>query len=197
MHKLPRVIHKEGILAFGGFALAMMFAVLYHLCDLSFETTPLYGIVISCMILLSWFCFTGYMTMYGLTALQTIEIDRDEIRICIGRFVLRRIKTDSVKTVGIGAARSKYKRYGLYHGTIYLALSKDTVDELNKKGKHCLHSLSTKRAMDFAPVLLDGPNAAAKSYLLNHYLNGLLWIEWSREAEAALRQCLSTSIFLV
>lgn len=197
MHKLPRVVHKEEMLTFSGFALAMILAVISLLCNISFESTPLYGIVISCAILLAWFCSMGYMALWGLTALQTVEIDRDEIRICIGRFVLRRIKTDCVKTVGIGAAPSKHKRYGLYHGTVYLTLSRHAVDELNRKGRHHLHSLSTKRAMDFAPVMLDGPNAAAKAYLLNKYINGLLWVEWSQEMESALRQCLSTSTFLV
>ena len=197
MCRLPRFIDKKGMLMLSGFAFAMMLAVIFLLCDTSFEFTPLYGIIISCGFLLVWFCAAGYMVLCGLAALQTVEIDQDEIRICVGRWVLCRIRTDCVKTVGIGAAPGKIKRYGLYHGTVYLALSKYSVDELNRKGRKYLRSLGTAKAMDFAPVTLDGSNAAAKAYLLNRFSNGLLWVEWSQEMETALRQNLLTSVFLL
>ena len=198
MLKLPRVVNKGFYLAFAGFAGCMLVMAVKGLWDTSFEDTPPWAMVLSITFLATWFFIVARFVLSGLVALETIELERDEIRVCLGPIVLRRIHAEQVKTVGIGVIRSKDKdQYGLYKGTVYLVLSKHSPETLNDKGKRFLHSSETARLMQVFPVKLDGFYAAAKAYLLNHVFHSLLWVEYTYEMEKALRTHITTAIFLL
>ena len=198
MLKLPRVVNKGFHLAFAGFAGFMMVIAANGLLNTSFDTTPPWAMIICIAFLATWFGVVGWFAFSGLVALQTIELDRGEIRVRLGSIVLRRIHAEQVKTVGIGALSNKNKnRYGLYNGTVYLVLSEHSPETLNEKGKRFLHSNETAKLMQFSPVKLDGFYAAAKAYLLNHIFRSLLWVEYTHEMETALRTHLTTAIFLL
>lgn len=198
MQRFPRIIQKDGYLMFAGFAVFMMILAANSLMDTSFGNTPPWAIVLCVVFLIAWFGVIGWFALFGLVALQTVEIDRDEIRVCLGSVVLRRISANEVKTVGIGAARGKRKNvYGLYNGEVFLVLSGCSTDKLNEKGRRFLYAQETAKLLQFAPVELKGPYAAAKAYLLSHYYGSLLWLHYTPEAEAALRNRLTTTVFLL
>ncbi len=133
--------------------------------------------------------------LVGLTAFQTIELNRDEIRLRLGPLVLKRIPTDTIKTVGVCALYSKNSR--TVPDMRCLVLSDKSPEELNEKGQKRLKNKKLRNLMQNEGVAAEGAYAAAKVYLFEHLFFAPLWIEQSDEAQQALREVLLCARFLV
>lgn len=196
MQRLPRLVQKDHYFILAGGAVMMLLMAGCSLWDLSFETTPPWAIALCVVFLSVWFGVIGWFASFGIVALQSVEIDRDEIRVCLGPVVLRRIPIEAIRTVGIGVMQNKDRHSHGYSTEVFLVLSRYAADELNEKGRRFLHSSRTERLSQDAPVTPKGPYAAAKAYLLRYIFRNLLWVHYTSEMEAALRKRLNTALFL-
>lgn len=194
MKQFPRFRRQGFFLIFCAGALFMFINAAKRLFPLEFGSTPPVMRVIVTLFLVVWFCLVGSFVLFGLAGLHAVRIGRGEIQVCLGKLVLRRIHAEQVKTVGIGFMATG--RGANTTGLDLLVLSERTAEELNEKGQKFLCSKDTAWYAARAMYPLTGPFAAARAYLLNHYLRSLLWMEYSPEAEAALRQTLTTTKFL-
>ncbi len=198
MQRLPRLAEKENYLAFAGGAVMMLLVAGNNLLDLSFEGTPPWAMVLCVGFFAAWFGVVIWFASFGIVALQDVEIDRDEIRVCLGPVVLRRIPLSEVKTVGVSSAmQNKNRDFNGRRTEMFLVLSGCTADELNEKGRRLLNSSRTVKLSQDMSVTLKGPYAAAQAYLLHHMLGSLLWVHHTPEMEAALRNRLNTTLFLI
>lgn len=194
MKQFPRFRNRGYFLLCGIGALVMLVGAARNLFPLDFGSTPTWARIFVTVLLVCWFSIVGSALLLSLAGLHTIRIGHGEIQICLGRLVLRRISCEQVKTVGtsIFAAQRGVNPSCLY----LLVLSSHSAETLNEKGQKSLHSMDSRRNSPYAMHPLTGPRAAARAYLLNHYLRSLLWLEYSPEAEAALRETLTTTVFL-
>lgn len=194
MKQFPRFRNRGYFLLCGIGVLVMLVGAARSLFPLDFGSTPTWARIFVTVLLVCWFSIVGSGLLLSLTGLHTVRIGHGEIQICLGRLVLRRISCEQVKTVGtsIFAAQRGVNPSCLY----LLVLSPHSADTLNEKGQKSLRSMNAHRNAPYAMHPLTGPFAAARAYLLNHYLGSLLWMEYSPEAEAALRQTLTTTQFL-
>lgn len=194
MKQFPRFRNRSYFLICGIGALVMLVGAARNLFPLDFGSTPTWVRIFVTVLLICWFSIVGSGLLLSLAGLHTIRIGHGEIQICLGRLVLRRISAEQVKTVGTSILAA---RRGVNPSCLYiLVLSPHSADTLNEKGQKSLRSMNAHRNSPYAMHPLTGPWAAARAYLLNHYLRSLLWLEYSPEAENALRETLKTTIFL-
>ena len=130
----------------------------------------------------------------GLCALHTIEMDRNEIRVCMGSVVLRRIPKEQIKTVGVSVL---FGRGNKNPNMVLLVLSSKTVEELNEKGKKRLEKSFVAERMFQMGVLPEGNYAGARAYLFEHFVGAPLWLEDSVEAREMLRKYFTTTVIFL
>ena len=107
MDRFPRYRHKEFGLLFSAFAVFMIINAAKRMFPLDLGDGPLGSKIFIVVFLTCWYGLLVAFVLYGLTWLQTIEIDREEIRICFGRFVVRRIPIRQVRSVGMSVQYGK------------------------------------------------------------------------------------------
>lgn len=194
MDKMPRVNSKSHFLLFGAFAVFAGVFVGKDILPASYDNVPAVILPFLIAFLVAWFGFILFAFFHGLTALQTVSMNRDEIRVCIGPVVVRRITTDRIKTVGLSV---EFGRGDVSPSMFYLVLSGKLPEELNEKGIRKLNKSYHCQKMGRAGVAPDGKYAAAKAYLFDNYLGAALWIEDSEEARQMLKKNLTTAVFLI
>lgn len=195
MRKFPRILNKIHFMAFGIGALFVLVGAAIKLFPQDFGSTPMAARVFITLLLMVWFGLMGCFVLFGFTALHTIRIGHGEIQVCLGKFVLRRIPAERIKTVGlsiIGFGRGRPTSW--QH---LLVLSAHTVEELDKKGVKLPDTVHIRDQMPYVLRPIAGVHAAARAYLLDNYLFSLLWMEYSPGAEEALRENLKTAQFLL
>lgn len=197
--RFPRMIAKGQMMAFGAGGLFMLVAVVIMLMDTSFDSTPPAAIVFCCVFLAVWFALVGFMASFAIKPLETVEIDGHEIRICLGRLVLRRIPTDKIRTVGI--VGFKVRVNGLYLQPVQsiVVLSFKSPQEMEKKGTKALlgrDGLSVQTMLREIGQDRNDAYRTARAYLQQKNLFNPLWLEWNDEAVAQLRRCLPCATFL-
>lgn len=194
MDKLSRITQKHLFLLFSAAALFIAFSTGRLLLNTSFSSIPSVILPFLIVFMAVYWGSLVWMFFLGLTALQTVELERDELRILIGPVVLKRISTDSIKTVGRNAM------YGRNHSSptmLFLVLSDKSPEELNERGTKRLKNKWLCQQMLQSGVLPEGPYAAAKAHLFEHFLRTPLWIEDSEETLEILRKVLLSAKFLV
>lgn len=162
--------------------------------DTSYKGVPVFVMPILLVIVVGWISAFLWMLLFGLTGLHSVQIDHEELKLCLGPLVLKRIPTDRIKTVGLCAV-SAGKTWSI--DTYFLVLSEKPPEELNEKGKKALKSKNVLKRMRDSEVTADGPYAAAKAYLFDHCFRELLWIEDSLEVREVLRRYLSGVKYLL
>lgn len=198
--RFPRMTSRGQMMLFGAFGLFMLFAVAARLMDLSFESTPPVAIVFCCVFLAAWFAFVAFMVSFTIKPLETIEIDRQEIRICLGRLVLRRIPTHKIQTVGLATFQVKMNGSYPFMPQRILVLSYKTPQQMEKKGLKALvrvgHPSIQEALRDIGQDRYDAYRPA-RAYLQDKNLLNPIWLELSAEAAAELRRCLPHATFLL
>lgn len=192
MERFPRYKNVGYGLLCSAFAAGMIIFAAKDLFPLDLGDGPLWTKIFVVIFMSCWFGLLGGFALYGLTWLQTIEIDREEIRACYGRFVVRRIPVEKVKTVGISVQYSK-NSISLWE----LVLSEEDRYALNERGEKYLKRGRVRRWMRRASVSAEGRDAAARACLFWRRRGILLRMERTDMAEAALRKSMPGAVFLL
>ncbi len=194
MTRIPRVTEKPYYLLFSAVALFMGISAGKNILPASYDNVPMVILPFLFAFIGVWFGFVIYMFLFGLSALQTLEMDRDEIRVRMGPVVIRRIPTDRIKTVGLNVM---FNRANTEPSVFLLALSSRTPEELNEKGLRKLQKPQIKKRMLRAGVIPEGKYAGAKACLFERFPGLMLWVEDSEEARRLLKKNLTTTVFLI
>ncbi len=193
MKNHPRVIDKLPILlpCLGG--LGIVGAGLWNMLPCLFDPMPVFARVFLAVFLVLW-CGFGLMVVYILLcALETVRLEGEQLLLCLGPLVLRRVEAGQIRSVSLAAAYDRAHRAPMYS---ILVLSKATVPELNKKGAKLLKSIPRISYMAGAGVSPHGPNAGARAYLYENFPFQALWLEYSEEALRDLRSHLPRAVYL-
>lgn len=192
MNRIPRYRNKGFGLLFSAFAIFMMWHAAKDMFPLDLGNGPLWTKIFVVAFITCWYGSLTAFVLYGLTWLQTLEIDREEIRVCFGQFVVRRIPLGRIKSVGRSVMYSKNDII-----THLLVLSKEDRYMLNEKGEKYLKRRRVRRWMTRAGIPTGGRDAAARACLFESRKGVLLKLEWTEEAERILREYLPGRIFLL
>ena len=191
MHRFPRYQEKGYGLIMAGFGLFMAVHAAKSMFPLDLGDGPLFLKIVITLFLACWYGFLLVFILYGLRSVHTIEIDDLEIRVCLGKLVLRRIPLEQVKTVGISV---QYSKTDIAYPE--LVLSRYTPDELEEKGKRYFKKRRVRKWMTLAGVPSQGSWSAARACLFDSYKAVLLRMERTTEAESILRLHLRSAAFL-
>lgn len=194
MEIIPRVESKMFILGHSMIAVFMGAGAGFTVFSASYDSVPSVIMPFIVVFLASFFLFVLVNFFYGLTALHTIEISTEELRVYLGPVTVKRISAERVKTVGIMAEpHSKGNTVLLY----LLLLTDKSKEELNQKGQKYLRQRDLLRRMEQAGLPATGPDSAAKAYLFASRSSSLLWIEDSKQTREVLRTYLSGVEYLI
>lgn len=194
MHKFSRYRDKSYGLLFSAFAAAMAFFAATKMFPLDLGDGPVWSKIVVVVFMTCWYGLLLGFFLYGLSWTHTIEIDSREIRVCLGKFVVRRIPLKKVKTVGMSV---EYASKGNHITNWMLVLSEKDRYELEEKGQKYLKRRGVRYWMTKAGVSSEGSYAAARAFLFKSRKGELLRAEWTEEKEAILRQRLPFATFLL
>ena len=192
MNKFSRYRNKDHGLMFSAFSVFMIVFAAKSMFPLDLGDGPLWTKIYGVLFLICWYGLLVVFVLYGLSWLQTIEIDREEIRVYFGSFVVRRISTRRIKSVGMAV---QYNKSDIY--LTELVLSEEDRYALNERGEKYLKRSRVRSRMSRAGVSTEGRDAAARACLFESRKGILLRMEWTEEAEAALRERLATTTFVL
>lgn len=179
--RFPRMRYWPIGIGFFCFTVVFLFVAVWGMSDgftewkLPFwEYEPAMGIFIFCFLLV-WFSIPIGLLIYMSQAFQTIRLDREEVRLCIGPWVLRRIPCREIRTV----VRTGISPFPVGRGTrghqYWLVLCTDDLRTL--QGDMSLERLKDRLDKGRTP--------------------GTLVVDWSSELEEALQRRLSRASFVV
>lgn len=191
MHRFSRYEEKGYGLLMAGFGLIVSVHAAKAMFPLDLGDGPLFLKIFIILFLSCWYGLLLCFILYGLRSLHTIEIDDQEIRVCLGRLVLRRIPLEQVKTVGISA---QYARTGITY--LELVLSRYAPDELEERGQRYLKKRRVRHWMTRAGISSQGYWPAARACLFDSSKAVTLRMERTTEAESILRLHLHSAAFL-
>jgi len=194
MQRFPRYRESGFGLLFSAFAAAMAISAAAKMFPLDLGDGPAWSKIVVVVFMTCWYGLLLAFFLYGLSWAQTIEIDFQEIRVCLGNFVVRRIPLEKVKTVGMSVV---YASKGNHIVNWMLVLSEKDRNELEEKGQKYLKRRSVRCWMSKAGVSSEGAYAAARAFLFQGRKGELLRAEWTEETEAILRQRLPFATFLL
>ena len=194
MHRFARYKDKGFGLTFSLFVAGMAIFAATKMFPLDLGDGPVLSKIFVLVFIAFWYGLLAVFFLYGLSTVQDVEIDSREIRVCMGKFVVRRIPLETVKTVGMSV---EYASKG--NGIAYwmLVLSEKDRYELEKMGQKYLKRRGVRYWMSKAGVSAEGSYAAARAFLFQSRKGELLRLEWSEGKEAVLRQYLPTAVFLM
>ena len=188
------MIHGAGFAGLGA-------VVLWKMATAEYGDTPFFAMLFvfafSCCFLI--FLAVG-LSMLALCA-GRIVIDREEVKLCIGKLILKRIPTGEIRTVAFG-----YASFGRYSRTIdvpMLILSAEDAEQLVEKGSRIIRRKSNwRRQLQNMGLDPDSQNSCAYvalcekvvAYLLP-WKKGLL-MSFSVQRTELLRRHLSGASFL-
>ena len=198
--RFPRMTCKGQMLSFGAVGLFMMTAAGVSLLNTSFKETPPLALVFCSVLLAAWFGFAGLMASFTIKPFETVEIDSQEIRICLGTLVLRRIPTYKIKTVGLAGYLVKVNGGYPFILQRMLVLSYKTPEQMEKKGQKALMDMSRPSIQELLRDLGQDRHDAyrpARAYLQQRNVLNPVWLELSKEASAELHRCLPHATFLL
>lgn len=155
---------------------------------------PVWSKIFVLVFIAFWYGLLAVFFLYGLSTVQDVEIDSREIRVCMGKFVVRRIPLETVKTVGMSV---EYASKGNRITNWMLVLSEKDRYELDEKGQKYLKRRGVGKRMAMAGVSAEEPYGAARAFLFESRKGELLRLEWSEGKEAILRQRLPFATFLL
>lgn len=141
-----------------------------------------------------WFGFILFLVSLCLRPLHRVKISPEEIRICLGPIVLRRISTLDILTVVrtgelpplVRLASYRYApKYAHIPKAWRLVLSTVPTEQLRENARNAA-------TRDMHTV----PNSRVCKYMERAFFQNRFWLEWSKEAEAALRKALPSAVFI-
>lgn len=194
MHRFSRYKDKGFGLPFSLFAAGMAIFGATKMFPLDLGDGPVWSKIYVLVFMTFWYGLLVVFFLYGLSTAQDIEIDSREIRVCMGKFVVRRIPLEKVKTVGMSV---EYASKGNHITNWMLVLSEKDRYELEEKGQKYLKRRGVRKRMSKAGVSSEEPYGAARAFLFERRKGELLRAEWSEGIEAVLRQRLPFSTFLL
>lgn len=194
MQRLPRRRDSGIGLLFAVFSAGMAIFAAAKMFPLDLGDGPIWSKILVAVFLVCWYGLLTAFVLYGLSWMQTIEIDSREIRVCLGSLVIRRISLERVKTVGMSV---EYASKGNQITSWMLVLSEKDRYELNEKGQKYLKRRGVRKRMSKAGVSSEEPYGAARAFLFESSKGVLLRAEWAEKTEAILRQHLPYATFLL
>jgi len=194
MQRFPRRRDSSSGLMFAVFSAGMAIFAATKMFPLELGNGPIWSKILVAVFIICWYGLLLAFVLYGLSWMQTIEIDSREIRVCLGKLVVRRIALDKVKTVGMSV---EYASKGTHITSWMLVLSEKDRYELNEKGQKYLKRRGVRKRMVKAGVSAEEPYGAARAFLFESSKGVLLRTEWAEKTEAILRQHLPFATFLL
>lgn len=194
MQRFPRYRESGVGLVFAVFALGMAIFAATKMFPLELGDGPVWSKILVIVFMTCWYGLLLVFFLYGLSWTHTIEIDSREIRVCLGKFVVRRIPLEKVKTVGMSV---EYASKGNHITNWMLVLSEKDRYELEEKGQKYLKRRGVRYWMSKAGVSSEGSYAAARAFMFESRKGELLRAEWTEEKEEILRQRLPFATFLL
>lgn len=194
MTKLPRVRSRLHLLIFGGATLYASFLLASAITRMKLDIM----LILALPVIAIWVFMAGIAIWAGLAALQTIRLDNENLRVCIGPITLRRIPLARIKTVGV--SRMPLTTRAIWHPDAckrVLVLSFMTADELIRMGEKSLQDPKIQRDMEKDGLSVTDSLAPARAFVMQKPLRHALWIQDSPKAETALREYLTTTIFIL
>jgi hypothetical protein len=201
-------------LLFGGVALFMFCAAIDSLTGrfttwkLPVWKMDLGGALFVTVFMLLWLGFVGSFARLFFLALETVEVTREAVRIKIGPLVIRRMDLDCIKTVirtgdehppyptdvlGFGMPYDSNQKYSTWK----LVLSSIQAEELREMSLSLEQKRLQKRQMQRMGNKEKDAARRIKRYMRRNFLKNRFWLEYSEEAEEALRKYLTTTVFIV
>jgi hypothetical protein len=172
----------------------------WHLPFWKYELGP--GLFIA-VFLLVWFSIPLSIFWMAMTSIQQVRIEADEVLFCLGPLVLRRLPFSEIKTVirtgddGPPPSYSIFTTRSNYRKPWRLVLSTIPAEELRLQSR----SFREKRKMKNQTLRMadhaTASNRTVRDYIAKRFSLNRLWLEWSPEAEEALREHLTTTIFIL
>lgn len=197
---LRRTFDPPYIALFGGWGLMIMCMAVWGISD-GFTTWKLpvwkmeLGPAIFVTVFMSfWFGFLLFIVWMTLTPLHRVKISGEDIRICLGPFTLRRLSAMDVLTVVRTGEMAPLVRNVTYmhapKGTRIpsawrLVLSTIPAEQLREKARNA--------ATRYVHTV---PNHRVCKYMEKAFFRNRFWLEWSQEAEDALRKALPGAEFI-
>lgn len=194
MHRFARYKDKGFGLPFSLFIVGMAIFAATKMFPFDLGDGPVWSKIFVLVFIAFWYGLLAVFFLYGLSTVQDVEIDSREIRVCMGKFVVRRIPLETVKTVGMSV---EYASKGNRITNWMLVLSEKDRYELDEKGQKYLKRRGVGKRMAMAGVPAEEPYGAARAFLFESRKGELLRTEWSEGKEAILRQYLPASAFLL
>lgn len=194
MQRFPRRRDSSSGLMFAVFSAGMAIFAATKMFPLELGNGPIWSKILVAVFIICWYGLLLAFVLYGLSWMQTIEIDSREIRVCLGKLVVRRIALDKVKTVGMSV---EYASKGIQITSWMLVLSEKDRYELNEKGQKYLKRRGVRKRMSKAGVSSEEPYGAARAFLFESNKGVLLRAEWAEKSEAILREHLPCAAFLL
>ena len=99
MDRIPRVVHKQNLLSTSAAALFFSIFVLSKLPDDAFALSHNWTDFVKVSFNTGYFGLLAWMILRGVVAFETLEIDREEIRVYLGPVMIRRIPTNAICSV--------------------------------------------------------------------------------------------------
>lgn len=205
----PRMNEPLQCILAGGWAAALLCLGVWGLTD-GFTTWRLpfwkmelgWGIFIA-LFLAVWFTIPLFIARLLILGLQQVRIDQEEVQLCIGPFVLRRLHFSQIRTVvRTGGDMSEWPMTPLR--TTYpkkkkrnLVFCTEDAEEIRKRSR----SAKVKRKADWQRLRMEdqknASNEEVKRYFERRMLFVPFWMEWSTDAEETLRKRLTTTVFIL
>ena len=194
MHKFSKYRDKGFGLLFSAFAAGMAIFAATKMFPLDLGDGPLWSKLFVIVFMICWYGLLVAFVLFGLSTMQDIEIDTREIRVCMGKLVVRRIPLEKVKTVGMSV---EYSSKGNQITNWMLVLSEKDRYELEEKGQKYFRRRGVRNRMAKAGVSTEEPYGAARAFLFESRKGELLRMEWTEEKETILRQRLYSATLLI
>lgn len=205
----PRMNNPLGCIMIGGWAMMMFCVAVWGMSDglttwkLPFWRMDLGAGIFIAVFLLIWYGLVLFAVRLLFLGLEQVRIDREEVQLCLGPIVLRRLHFSEILTVvRTGGDMSEWPVTPLR--TAYpqkkkrnLVFCTENADEVRERSRR----LKNRRKANLQQIRMQDQKKATNQEVKRHFERRMLitpfWMEWSSDAENTLRERLTTTVFIL
>lgn len=152
------------------------------------------------LFLLFWYGFAIFWIWMTARPVHTVRVSRDWVKFCIGPVVFRKIAVCDIATVVITEEALTWNPNGRYYdqqsGPTGIYLSRLSDEELRERSM----DRSTRRRKRKQELHISdssrGKNSDVATWMAKRPMGRKWYLDWSESAEQALRENLTTSVFI-